>query len=68
VGTTFGNSATGIVNGPAQANLDVAFSKSFAVNWPHEKSFLQFGLSFTTHSIIRNFPTPTTTSFHPRSA
>jgi hypothetical protein len=46
VGTTFGNSATGIVNGPAQANLDVAFSKSFAVNWPHEESFLQFRAEF----------------------
>jgi hypothetical protein len=52
-------------NGPAQANLDVALSKSFAVNWPHEESFLQFRAEFTTHSIIRNFPTPKTTSSHP---
>ena len=27
IGTAFGNSATGIVNGPGQANLDLAFSK-----------------------------------------
>jgi hypothetical protein len=46
VGTTFGNSATGIVNGLAQANLDVALSKRFAVNWPHEESFLQFRAEF----------------------
>ena len=28
IGTAFGNSATGIVNGPGQANLDLALSKA----------------------------------------
>ena len=46
VGITFGNGATGIVNGPAPANLDVALSKSFAVNWPREESFLQLRAGF----------------------
>jgi hypothetical protein len=46
IGTAFGNSATGIVNGPGQANLDLAFSKTVAVNWPVEKSTLQFRVEF----------------------
>ena len=35
IGTAFGNSATGIVNGPGQANLDLALSKTVVLNWPH---------------------------------
>ena len=46
IGTAFGNSATGIVNGPGQANLDFAFSKAVALNWPVEKSSLQFRAEF----------------------
>ena len=42
LGTGFGNSATGIVDGPGQANLDLAITKSMTVNWPHEKSRLEF--------------------------
>ena len=34
IGTGFGNSATGIVDGPGQANLDLAISKSIVVGWP----------------------------------
>lgn len=45
IGTAFGNSATGIVNGPGQANLDVAVSKTLALNWP-EVSRLQFRAEF----------------------
>ena len=46
IGTAFGNSATGIVDGPGQANLDLAFSKSLMLNWPLEKSSLQFRAEF----------------------
>jgi len=46
IGTAFGNSATGIVNGPGQANLDLAFSKAVTLNWPVEKSSLQFRAEF----------------------
>ena len=46
VGTAFGNSATGIVDGPGQANLDFAVSKTVALNWPHEGSSLQFRAEF----------------------
>ena len=42
IGTGFGNSATGIVDGPGQANVDLALSKTLMLNWPLEKSSLQF--------------------------
>jgi len=42
IGTEFGNSVTGIVDGPGQANLDVALSKSVPLNWPTEGSSLEF--------------------------
>jgi hypothetical protein len=40
IGTAFGDSATGLVNGPDQANLDIAISKAIALDWPHEKTNL----------------------------
>ncbi len=46
IGTAFGNSGTGIVNGPGQANLDLAFSKTVALQWPVERSRLQFRAEF----------------------
>jgi hypothetical protein len=46
IGTAFGNSGTGIVDGPGQANLDLAFSKTVLVNWPIEKSSVQFRTEF----------------------
>ena len=46
IGTSFGNSATGIVDGPGQANLDLAFSKTVVLRWPIEKSSLQFRVEF----------------------
>jgi hypothetical protein len=46
IGTAFGNSGTGIVNGPGQANLDLAFSKTMALKWPVENSRLQFRAEF----------------------
>jgi hypothetical protein len=49
IGTAFGNSATGIVDGPAQNNLDLAVSKVIGFNWPHEKVALHFVPSSTTH-------------------
>jgi hypothetical protein len=46
MGTAFGNSATGIVNGPAQANLDLSLSKNIPLRWPREGSSLQFRAEF----------------------
>ena len=45
-GTSFGNSATGIVDGPGQANVDLSFSKRIELRWPIEKSSLQFRAEF----------------------
>jgi hypothetical protein len=41
IGTAFGNSATGIVNGPGQANLDLSLTKSIPFRWDGGKSNLQ---------------------------
>ena len=46
IGTAFGNSTSGIVDGPGQANLDLALSKAVMVNWPIEKSSFQFRAEF----------------------
>jgi hypothetical protein len=46
IGTSFGNSATGIVDGPGQANIDISFSKSVVLRWPIEKGSLQFRAEF----------------------
>jgi hypothetical protein len=46
IGTGFGNSATGIVKGPGQANLDLALSKAVALRWPVEKGSVQFRAEF----------------------
>src|SRR6185369_17008529 len=45
-GTTFGNSGTGIVDGPGQANLDLAISKSIPFSWPREGSLLELRAEF----------------------
>ena len=42
IGTAFGNSGTGIVDGPGQANVDIALSKALQLNWPREKSSVEF--------------------------
>lgn len=46
MGRGFGNSGTGIVDGPGQANLDLAISKTLMLNWPMEKSSLQIRAEF----------------------
>jgi hypothetical protein len=46
IGTTFGNSATGIVDGPGQVNLDLAVSKAISMSWPREKSTLELRAEF----------------------
>jgi len=46
IGTAFGNSATGIVNGPGQANLDISFMKTVVLGWPIERSSLEIRAEF----------------------
>jgi hypothetical protein len=45
-GTTFGNSATGLVVGPGQANVDLALSKTIALRWVTETSSVRFRAEF----------------------
>jgi hypothetical protein len=46
IGAGFGNSGTGIVDGPGQANLDLSASKTVTVPWPREKSSIEFRAEF----------------------
>jgi hypothetical protein len=46
MGTAFGDSATGIVNGPGQANLDLSLMKTFQLRWLQEAASLQFRAEF----------------------
>jgi hypothetical protein len=46
IGTGFGNSGTGIVDGPGQANFDFAVTKSVVVSWPREKSSVEIRAEF----------------------
>lgn len=41
IGTGFGNSGTGIVDGPGQENFDFAITKSMFVSWPRENSSVE---------------------------
>jgi len=46
IGTAFGDSGTGIADGPGQANLDLALSKNFALRWPVDSGSLQVRAEF----------------------
>jgi hypothetical protein len=46
IGTGFGNSATGLVDGPPQANMDLAVSKRLPLNLHHERCEIQFRAEF----------------------
>jgi len=46
IGTGFGDSPTGIVDGPGQANLDLALWKTVSLNWPVENSSFLFRVEF----------------------
>jgi hypothetical protein len=46
LGTAFGDSGTGIVNGPGQANVDFALSKTMGIAWPRDRSALLFRAEF----------------------
>src|SRR5262249_53543457 len=46
IGTGFGNSATGLVTGPGQANFDLAASKEMTLNRLRENTTLTFRAEF----------------------
>jgi hypothetical protein len=60
IGTAFGNSGIGIVDGPGQANLDLSLSKTVIVNWPIENSSIQFRAEFFNAPNHPQFANPDT--------
>jgi hypothetical protein len=65
IGTAFGDSGTGIVDGPGQANLDLALSRKVMLNWPHEKSSVEFRAEFFNALDHPQFANPDTSFTSP---
>ncbi len=61
IGTTFGDSATGIVDGPGQFNIDLGALRSISIRWPKEGSSLQFRGEFFNALNHPQFSNPNTT-------
>jgi len=61
IGTAFGNSATGIVDGPGQSNIDLGIMRSVPISWPKEDSSLQFRGEFFNALNHSQFSNPNTT-------
>jgi hypothetical protein len=65
IGTAFGNSATGLVTGPGQANLDLSVSKTQVLPWLQEKTALQFRAEFFNAFNHAQFANPDSNSSSP---
>ncbi len=61
IGTAFGDSASGIVDGPGQFNLDLGIMRNFPMAWPKEGSALQFRMEFFNLLNHPQFSNPNTT-------
>jgi len=61
IGTGFGASATGIVDGPGQFNIDLSIVRTIAIPWPKEDSSLQFRADFFNMLNHPQFSNPNTT-------
>jgi hypothetical protein len=60
IGTGFGDSTTGIVDGPGQANVDLSLAKLVLINRPHEKGSLEFRVEFYNTLNHPQFANPNT--------
>lgn len=65
IGTGFGDSATGLVDGPGQANLDLALSKIVPLIWPVESTSLQVRAEFFNALNHPQFANPDTNFVSP---
>jgi hypothetical protein len=61
IGTAFGDSGSGIVNGPRQSNIDLGVVRSVPIPWPKEGSSLQFRGEFFNALNHPQFSNPNTT-------
>jgi hypothetical protein len=61
IGTAFGDSATGIVDGPGQFNVDLSLMRTVPIRWPKEGSSLQFRAEFFSALNHPQFLNPNTT-------
>jgi len=61
IGTAFGNSRTGIVNGPGQFNIDLGVMRVVPIHWPKEGGSLQFRGEFFNILNHPQFSNPNTT-------
>ena len=61
IGTAFGNSRTGIVDGPGQFNIDLGIMRELPTRWPREGSSVQFRGEFFNVLNHPQFSNPNTT-------
>ena len=60
IGSAFGDSATGIVDGPGQFNIDLSVMRNIPISWPKEGSGLQFRADFFNALNHPQFSNPNT--------
>jgi hypothetical protein len=60
IGTAFGNSGVGIVNGPAETNFDISLIKSTPVRWPRDGGNFEFRTEFFNAFNTPQFGNPDT--------
>jgi len=61
IGTAFGDSGSGIVDGPGQFNIDLSMMRNFPMPWPKEGSNLQLRMDFFNVLNHPQFSNPNTT-------
>jgi len=56
IGSAFGDSGTGIANGPSQANGDFSLSKTTGLTWPREDPHFYFVRNSLMRRTVRQLP------------
>jgi len=60
IGTSFGNSGTGIADGPGQFNIDVGIMRTIRIGWPREGTNIQVRAEFFNALNHAQFSNPNT--------